>query len=465
MKVQAYKENSEMKKGEVTAYLSLIFILLVTFIFSMLESASIQNAKNYRRADMNRAVECLFAEYQKELLEEYDIFSLEGSYETGDYNEKKLFDRLEYYEAGGMDQNIRRIQFLTDEGGQAFYAQAAAYMEHKYGIDRAKDYLGKTDVWRQQEEKIEEYRVTEQESEKELESLLEQNERTLPEENNPISHVNALKAAPLLTLVMPEGMRLSGKVISLSDTVSHRQLNKGYGNFPEMEGTSEALSALFFGEYVLEHFQTASDREGKGVLDYQAEYILEGKDSDKENLEAVAGKLLLIRLASNYFYLQSDSSRKAEAEALALTLCTLLAVPAVTEAAAQAILFAWAYGESVVDIRALLEGKRVPPVKTKESWQLQLSSLLKLGTAEDKNSGSDTEGGLSYKEYLRILLFLEKKEETGMRALDLIEQNLRTEHGQTYFRADFCINRVEFLSTCSLRRGVTYRFPICFGYN
>lgn len=465
MKVQEYKENLEMKKGEVTAYLSLIFILLITFIFSMLESASIQNAKNYRRADMNRAVECLFAEYQKELLEEYDIFSLEGSYETGGYDEKKLFDRMEYYEAGGMEHSIRRIQFLTDGGGQVFYSQAAAYMEHKYGIDRAKDYLGKTDVWRQQEEKMEEYRVNEQESEKELADLLEENEGVLPEEENPISHVNALKAAPLLTLVMPEGMRLSGKGISLSDAVSHRELNKGYGDFPEMEGTSEALSALLFGEYVLEHFQTASDREGEGALDYQAEYILEGKDSDKENLEAVARKLLLIRMAPNYLYLQSDSVRKAEAEALALTLCTLLAVPAVTEAVAQAILFAWAYGESVVDIRALLEGKRVPLAKTKESWQLQLSSLLKLGTAEDKNSGTDTEGGLSYKEYLRILLFFGKKEKTRMRALDLIEQNLRTEHGQTYFRADFCINRVEFLSTCSLRRGVTYRFPIYFSYN
>ena len=60
--------------GEVTAYLSLVFILLITFISGIMESASIQLAKNYRRADTNRAMECVFAEYQKELLEEYDIF-------------------------------------------------------------------------------------------------------------------------------------------------------------------------------------------------------------------------------------------------------------------------------------------------------------------------------------------------------------------------------------------------------
>ena len=68
-----------MKKGEVTVYLSLVFILLVSFAGALLESASVQNAKNYRRADVDRAVECLFAEYQRELLEEYDIFALEAS--------------------------------------------------------------------------------------------------------------------------------------------------------------------------------------------------------------------------------------------------------------------------------------------------------------------------------------------------------------------------------------------------
>ena len=65
-----------MGRAEVTAFLSLTFILLVTFIGGIMESASIQMAKNYRRADVNRAMESVFAEYQKELLEDYYIFSL-----------------------------------------------------------------------------------------------------------------------------------------------------------------------------------------------------------------------------------------------------------------------------------------------------------------------------------------------------------------------------------------------------
>jgi len=454
-----------MRRGEVTAYLSLIFILLVSFVGAVMESASIQSAKNYRRADMNRAVECMFAEYQKELLEQYDIFSMDGSYETGSYREEELFSRLAYYSAGNMEQKLLRVQFLTDNGCQAFYEQTAWYMEHKYGLEAAEGLLGKTDVWKQQEEEAKKCEKDEGEKQDELSELLVQNEGELPEEDNPISHVNKLKNTPILTLSTPKDMRISEKVLSLADTVSHRELNKGYGDFSDKAKSPGAISVLLFGEYVMEHFKAATDEEDTGILDYQIEYILGGKESDKENLETVVRKLLLLRFVPNYAHLQTDSEKKAEAEALALTLCALLAAPAVTEAAAQVILLAWAYGESIVDIRSLLKGNKVPLVKSKESWQLQLSSLMTLGTEEDANDGMDVEEGMDYRDYLRMLLFLRNREITGMRALDLIEQNLRHQYGQGYFHADQCISRIEFFSECGLRRGITYCFPTYFGYN
>ena len=204
-KVRELRDTSG-ERGEVTAALSLIFILLMTFAASMLESTSMQNAKNYCRADVNRAVECLFAEYQKELLEEYEVFALEGTYETGTYDEKLLFDRLAWYGAGNMSHQIIRIQFLTDSVGQAFYEQAATYMENKYGIDRAKKYLGETASWDQQVDGIRDYVRQEQENGEKLKSLLEANEGEIPKEDNPVEHVNTLKNTPLLTLVTPKAV-------------------------------------------------------------------------------------------------------------------------------------------------------------------------------------------------------------------------------------------------------------------
>ena len=51
------------KRGEITAFLSLIFVLLISFITAILESTSIQVAKNLKRLDADRAVFSVFGEY------------------------------------------------------------------------------------------------------------------------------------------------------------------------------------------------------------------------------------------------------------------------------------------------------------------------------------------------------------------------------------------------------------------
>lgn len=142
-------------RGEVTVYLTLTFILLVSLVLALTESASIQMAKNYRRADMNRAVECVFAEYQKELLEHYDVFAIEAGYESGTYSEQNLLDRLSYYGAD-MENDIKRIRLFTDQNGELFMDQAGKYMKHKYGISWADKYLGSTSIWKNQERQADE---------------------------------------------------------------------------------------------------------------------------------------------------------------------------------------------------------------------------------------------------------------------------------------------------------------------
>ena len=76
------------------------------------------------------------------------------------------------------------------------------------------------------------------------------------------------------------------------------------------------------------------------------EYILEGKESDQQNLEVVVKKLLLMRSGANYLYLLTDAGKQAEAETLAVSLSTAIALPVLTGLVKQAILVAWAFGEA-----------------------------------------------------------------------------------------------------------------------
>ncbi len=449
--------------GEVTVYLTLTFVLFLSLILALMESASIQMAKNYRRADMNRAIECVFAEYQKELLENYDVFAIEAGYETGSYREENILDRLSYYGAD-MENEIKRIQLFTDKNGELFMDQAGKYMKHKYGISWADKYLGSTSLWKDQDQRADEFTEEEKAQADHLEELLGEEELELPEEENPMKHIAALKNSPLLSLVMPEGKQVSEKQIDLNDMPENRTNQAGYGTFEDVEAEEGTVSAVLMGGYVLEHFADYSDEPKGGSLDYELEYILAGKGSDKENLETVAKRLVLLRFVPNYIYLQTSSAKQAEARAAAGALCTVLAVPAVTEAAAQGILLAWAYGESVMDVRALLNGKKTAVVKDDTSWQLSIAGLMKLGTEEDTGDGADIDGGMGYKDYMRMLLFLEGKEKMSMRAMGIIEKNMQSIYHQPSFRMDYCVGRLEVGTVCKLRREIQYRYQTYYGY-
>lgn len=452
-----------MKKGEVTAFLSLIFILMLSVIGGVIESASIQVTKNKRRTDVERAMESVFAEYQKELLETYDVFALEGTYEGEAFSEENVIERLKFYGAQNTEHQVSKIQFLTDYSGRAFREQVIAYMKNKAGITGLEDLTNSMGTWKEQENQTEEYQQEDQEVTEEISASLAEAGKELPAEDNPIGFINRIKNAGLLSVVLHNRQDISNKNISVETTPSHRSLQKGRGNFKVRDDTDDIMSKIYFGEYQLEKFASAVQPNEEGKLSYELEYIIGGKGSDKENLEAVIGKLMAVRFAANYSYLMTDEEKKAEAKAMALTMAGVVALPEISELIKQGILLAWAFGESIMDIRSLMEGGKIELLKTKQSWQLQLSSLLKLGTEEDHLSGEHSEEGLSYKEYLRMLLVMNPIKEATMRTIDIVEMGMQMKKG-AFFKADYCISKLEIKSRCRLRRGISYEFMTEYGY-
>lgn len=160
-----------MKRGEITVFLSIVFVLMISFVSGILQAAVIQSAKNMGRLETDRAVYSVFGEYQKELLEEYHVFGLEGSYGTGSYSEENLISRMHYYGTEGTEHKITGIQYLTDNRGQAFREQVLAYMEQVNGIGIVREFTGLTSEWEEQEIQGQEMEEIQTESMGEIENL------------------------------------------------------------------------------------------------------------------------------------------------------------------------------------------------------------------------------------------------------------------------------------------------------
>ena len=165
------------------------------------------------------------------------------------------------------------------------------------------------------------------------------------------------------------------------------------------------------------------------------EYILGGKDSDRDNLQSTVNQLIALREVSNLAFLYTDSQKRAELKACAAALSIVALIPQGMELVQAVLAAGWAYVESVCDVRTLLSGGKVPLTKDAYSWKTQLSRLS--GSLEE---GQNTDSGLDYQAYLRLLLAAKSPQTLTVRCMDMIEQDVRSISGYESFSFDSCID-------------------------
>lgn len=275
---------------------------------------------------------------------------------------------------------------------------------------------------------------------------------------DPIALIKEIKKKGILELAAPDPDAISDKEILTDNCVSARKLQTGIAPAAEAakQNTVDALQEkLLFHEYLMRQFSNAVSTDKVSLdngtaLSYELEYLLEGKNTDLQNLKGVVHKLVLLREAVNFAYLLTDESKQLQAETLAVAITGLVGIAPLASAVRYGILLAWAYGESILDVRSLLAGSKVASVKTPQTWQLALENIGELVN----RSGGEThqqENGLSYEMYLRLLLFAEDETQLTLRSLDLIEKNMQRQPGGAYFAADALVEQLTAETTFSIK--------------
>jgi len=439
-----------VRRGSAT-----VFVSLVLSVFLILFQTCYMSAQGaYWRSQMQAALELtecsVLSEYHRGLLEMYDLFYLDLGYgryvEDTDYLEQ----RIRYF----LDENLSEGEVLavktgdfsraTDECGLVFYEQAVAIMKSKSGVSVLEKFQTLETFGRLAGEKEHDYKAADAREKTNLEELKRRREE---EEQvgtaDPTKAVAGLKGSSVLHLVVEEPERISVKAADISRSPSVRTCLAGNGPRGK-EAVSAGNDALFLA-YLQEYLSAATDflaekKEAGAWMDYQLEYVIAGKDNDCDNLEHVCGELLALREGINYAYLLTDGAKVAECEAMAAALVGITLIPGLIEAMKHVLLLTWAFAESVMDVRALLEGNRVAFLKENSSWRLSLSNALDLGTSRETAAVRNDASGLSYREYLGILLTLSGREKKVLRCLDVIEGVIGANSSGSAIYLDQCVD-------------------------
>lgn len=254
-----------------------------------------------------------------------------------------------------------------------------------------------------------------------------------PEKQKILEKVEDFAQKGLLTLVLPEGSEVSKGVISGALLPSASMAEEGDLN-------ANLLDRIIFEEYC-SRFLTSFLSEEEKDIQYEMEYMVSGKKSDEDNLKQVVTDIVGIREGMNLIHILSDGQKREEAKALAGLITGVTGTAPLTGVVAFFIMGVWALGESIVDVKMLLEGKSVVFLKTKETWNLTLSNLLELGSSGIASGGKEGDKGIDYTGYLKLLLFLGKQQVQNYRLMDVIQWNLCRKQGD--FRMENCIYQAE----------------------
>ena len=148
--------------------------------------------------------------------------------------------------------------------------------------------------------------------------------------------------------------------------------------------------------------------------------------------------------------------KMAEIQAISTTLSLICMLPEAESLVRYSILFAWAYVESVHDVRILLDQGRVPLMKSSSTWKTQLFQMTSFQSRHE--NGETDQSGMSYEDYLRVFLCLTDENSVTMRLMDIMEMDIRQTVGNENFRMDACIDCFEMLA--SVRSDYGYEFTI-----
>lgn len=483
-------------KAYLTIYLALSLTALLSVIMVLLTGIKKNTVRMEEELALDTAGWSALAEYHQELLKQYDLFFIDTSYGSSypaletvgehvkTYANKNLID-TNLIDARLDMIGLQEAEIATDCGGQVLKMQIIDYEENLFGLDVLESMLSEFDIIEQKQIAEDELLRRRDKNEKRLASepppvkkvkkkryhldtgkteIIEEEEEVPIE--NPADYVNNLRNKGILNLVIGDDAEISNKGVSLEQYLSYRDdIMQGTGILSERMETDSSLTEvkekMLLDAYIFQKFgYYGQEKDGAG-LDYQVEYLLEGKGTDMENLKAVVNKLLLFREAANAVYLYGDAAKMAEISAMAASVAAVAVAPYLQPMLETSILFAWAYIESIQDVKLLLSGGKVPILKSASDWQTGLSSILDF---KGCTVSRDSSRGLCYQQYLSMFIFTEKKNELLFSMMDVMEMDIRRKDYNENFRMDGCISgfraTAEFEDTssgkCSFSRAYYY---------
>ena len=444
----------EYSLGSVTIFLALCLTLIISILVTTLESARRLAITSHLQSVSNFALDSVFSEYCTQLLEEYGIFSIVSNpeeietslndYITGNTQPESVLlpGYGSFFKSKLLNIDFTNISVLTDLNGEIFLNQLLSYMKYKE-LSYVSDYLltdsgisfnpsafmkladadgfEDIDLAAFDFSGISDYVDTANTTYKddEYDTGVSYSSSFFMDSLKKLSHIFDDE---LIYFVVEYPLCVSNKAVDTATLPSSKQvelyneISKDY--MAESYGVYERFLTC---EYIINHFSSYTTPVKDSILEYQAEYVLCGHDNDRDNLNEVIKKLVLLRFGFNIIHILTDYDKMNTVISIANSTAAVPLLPFIIEIV---IISLWSIAESIIDVRDLLAGRSVPLFKTSNDWSLSLEGIMTFDYYSKSKNSDDN--GLSYNNYLEMLLMSANMQKMSFKIMDLIQMDFST---------------------------------------
>ncbi|MDD6327971.1 MAG: DUF5702 domain-containing protein [Lachnospiraceae bacterium] len=426
-------------RGKITVFLCLMVCAVLLLAMTGLQVITFYGGQAKAAMCLKTATSHIKSNYNRYIFDHYHILLFDkacgGKGEAG--IEEILFNNLQENLgtfASVQELSVNQYNMLTENDCRALREQIADYIKYaaiEYGTDQILEMTGGEDG------ALSEDLLTP--SEEETETTAETG-IDCEDVEDPRGLTAYMEGDLLMAAIVPEELKISEYYMQDDEGWSVHQYGH-MGDFFQINNRFNSLGVLSndlvtYGgwsdqllqagteiAYAADVFNCATEQtiNDTSVLVCELEYLVSGLPCDAYNLESAIHRILGIRLPVNYAFLMTDPEKKAVVMEVAAPLSALTLVP--LPIMKRLIAGCWAYVEAITEVRCLLNGNRMSFTKNSENWITDLHNL-----GEDMFcDGSSDDKGLSYKDYLLILLAIQP-DTTVYRMVDIIQLNARQEN-------------------------------------
>ena len=364
------------RKGSVTVFVMIFFVTLVSMIFIFIDVS--------KKIAVNGSTDALASVWGNSILAEYDL------------NLQKRYNIFGFY---GLPSDVnKKLDFYAKES-----FEEKKYIDYEGVSSSLYEYsLANADVMKKQIIKAGIIAATEKfiKPSKEIESAGE------------------LEPGTIRNQVILSNLPSSGSSKSISVSKITDMLKNADSFADVMKKTGDEL---FEKQYIFAYFKEQSNSKdlGKTFFQNEIEYIICGKSSDAANARSIRNKIIAVREALNFVYLNKDPKKSAEAMAAA----QLLTPGPAAIATQKALLAAWALAESINDYKLLVDLHKVPLMKSEATWAIDLDSVV--ANTSDKYVYTGVDQGQTYEDFLSLFTYAVDERVRLLRIMDLIQINMK----------------------------------------